>query len=220
MAGLTRIVSYLSARGAGFEVIVVDDGSSDSTKPIAEQYAGVDNRVRCFSLGRNRGKGTAVAHGILQACGDWILVTDVDLSTPIEELERLEAYRGSADVIIGSRALQASRLDVRQPALREWLGRLFNKAVRVVSLPGIYDTQCGFKLWSRPAAKAVFPRVRVGRFAFDVESLWLGRRRGFRIKEVPVCWRHDPGSTVRLGRDGVRMGCDLLRLLLRRVIGD
>jgi dolichyl-phosphate beta-glucosyltransferase len=218
-AGLTRTLEFLGRRGAPFEVIVVDDGSRDSTRRIAERRAAADPRVRSVELPVNQGKGAAVALGMMSARAEWILCTDVDLSTPIEELERLEAFRPSADVIIGSRDLPQSVLQVRQPLRRENLGRVFNHAVRLAALYGIRDTQCGFKLWSRRAARAVFPRLRIRRFAFDVEALWLSRKLGFRIREVGVHWGHDPDSRVRLVRDGLGMGLDLMKILFRRIHG-
>ncbi|MBV8879348.1 MAG: glycosyltransferase family 2 protein [Planctomycetaceae bacterium] len=215
--GLDRMLASLEGRPG--EVIVVDDGSRDGTREIACRRAAQDSRIRVVGLDVNQGKGAAVAAGMRAARGDWILCTDTDLSTPLSELARLERYRDSAEVIIGSRALPDSDLQVRQPLRRENLGRAFNHAVRLAALYGIYDTQCGFKLWSRRAAHAVFPRMRIRRFAFDVEALWLARRLGFRIREVGVLWKHDPATTVRVFRDGMRMGGDLLRVLGWRVLG-
>lgn len=218
--GLDRILAFLKQRNTPSEIIVVDDGSRDSTRAIIERRAAAEPSIRCLALPVNQGKGAAVAAGMLAARADWILCSDVDLSTPIEELSRLEAYKGKADVVIGSRALVESDLQVRQPLRRENLGRSFNHAVRLAAIYGIHDTQCGFKLWSRQAARDVFSRMRLRRFAFDVESLWLARRRGWRIKEVGVVWRHDPDSTVHVVRDGIRMGADLLRILLWRTLGS
>jgi dolichyl-phosphate beta-glucosyltransferase len=219
-AGLSTMTDYLRARGAPYEILVVDDGSRDATRAIAERSAAADPSVRCIALPVNQGKGAAVARGMVTARADWILCTDVDLSTPIAEVERLERFRGSADVIIGSRGMPQTMIDHRQPARRENLGRAFNYAVRFAAFSGIKDTQCGFKLWSRRAAQAVFPRLRIRRFAFDVEALWRARRFGFRIREVGVVWNHDPDTTVRLFRDGTRMGADLLRILLWRSLGE
>ncbi len=218
--GLDRMMAYLSRRGRPFEILVVDDGSLDATRQIAERRAAAEPRIRCISLPRNQGKGAAVARGMLSARGDWILCTDVDLSTPIEEVERLEALRDGADVVIGSRGMPDTVLSVRQPRRRENLGGFFNLVVRIAAIRGLFDTQCGFKLWSREAARASFSRLRILRFAFDVESLWLCRKRGFRIQEVGVRWSHDERSTVSLYRDGLRMGADLVRILLRRTLGD
>lgn len=182
---------------------------------MAEQASRLDGAVRCLPLPENRGKGAAVREGMRHASGQWILMSDVDLSTPISELDRLELYRDKGDVIIGSRAVRGAELKVRQPFWREWMGRSFNVLVRLVGLSGCHDTQCGFKLWSAEAARAVFPKLTIERFAFDVESLWLARTQGFRIVEVPVRWNHDAGSTVNVPLDGARMVFDLLGLVVR-----
>lgn len=216
---LERLTQYCRNRGAPYELIVVDDGSQDETTRIVQSAARSLDSIQLLTLPKNGGKGAAVRAGMKEARGEWILMTDVDLSTPIDDLPLLERHRSHADVIIASRALPGSRLEARQPLRRERLGRSYNLAVRWIALPGILDSQCGFKLWSRRAARAVFPRLHLKRFAFDVESLWLARRAGFRIAEIPVRWHHDPRSTVRVLRDGIRMGLDLLRILFRRALG-
>jgi dolichyl-phosphate beta-glucosyltransferase len=216
---LDRIVDYLNRRGQPYEILVVDDGSRDQTRAIVEARAASEPRVSLLALPVNQGKGAAVTAGMLKAEGDWILLTDVDLSTPIEDLEILESHRARSEVIIGSRALGGAVIGTREPAGRACLGSLFNRFVRLSVLPVIRDTQCGFKLWSRDAARKVFRRMRIRRFAYDVESLWLASRMGFRIAEIPVHWSHDTRSKVRVGRDGARMMIDLFRLLLRRTLG-
>jgi glycosyltransferase involved in cell wall biosynthesis len=169
----------------------------------------------------NRGKGYSVRHGMLRAEGDWVLFTDADLSAPIAELDKLmravEQHR--ADVAIGSRALDRSLIGVHQSWFREQAGRVFNLMVRlVVGLP-FWDTQCGFKLFSSHAAREVFRRVRLEGFGFDVEALFLARRLGFRVVEVPVRWDHVEGTKVHLWRDSVRMFLDLLRVRLNQLRG-
>lgn len=218
-ASLGRLTEFLRRRGGPYEVVVVDDGSSDGTRALAERRAQTDRAIRVIGFECNRGKGAAVRAGMLAARGEWILMSDVDLATPLEELERLEARRDRADVVVASRALPGAQIEVRESAAREWLGRGYNCAVRLMAVPGVRDTQCGFKLWSRRAARAVFSRLAIARFSFDVESLMLARRLGYRLVEVPVRWRHDARSTVRVGRDGARMAIDLVRILLRRVFG-
>lgn len=212
---LEQATTYCRRRGLAYEIIVVDDGSRDETKAIAQRASRMDAAIRCVVLPENRGKGAAVREAMRHASGRWILMSDVDLSTPLSELDRLEAHRERADVIIGSRAVAGSERMVRQSASREWMGRGFNLAVRLLGLSGCHDTQCGFKLWSRAAAGEVFPRLTIERFAFDVESLWLARQLGFRILELPVRWAHDAGSTVNVPVDGARMTFDLLRLVVR-----
>jgi dolichyl-phosphate beta-glucosyltransferase len=167
----------------------------------------------------NRGKGYAVRRGMLAAAGERRLMTDADLSTPIGELSKLEAEidRG-CDVAIGSRAVAGARIEVHQPAYREAMGRVFNRLVQALLLPGLADTQCGFKLFTAQAAEAAFAASRLDGFSFDVEALYVARRRGLRIAEVPVVWRNDAATRVGLGAGGVAFA-DLLRSRLLALLG-
>jgi dolichyl-phosphate beta-glucosyltransferase len=204
---LDRVLAHLRARGESFEVIVVDDGSRDDTVARA-RAAGVSvllNEV-------NRGKGFSVRRGMLAARGARRLMTDADLSTPIEDLVPLMARLDAGyDVAIGSRALPDSNVEIHQPWYRENTGRVFNGLVRLLAVPGLMDTQCGFKLFSAAAAEAAFSRARMDGFSFDVEALFLARRLGFRIAEVPVTWRNDAASRVGWW-GGFRAFPDLLRI--------
>ena len=215
-ATLARVRHHLAARGVTHEILVVDDGSTDATADVA-RAAG--DAVRLLRHEPNRGKGYAVRRGMLAASGGRRLMTDADLSTPIEELARLEAEldRGF-DVAIGSRAVAGARIEVRQPAYREAMGRLFNRLVRVLLLPGLLDTQCGFKLFSAEAAEASFGSCRLDGFSFDVEALYLARRRGLRVAEVPIVWRNDAATRVGLG-GGSAAFVDLLRIRLLALRG-
>jgi dolichyl-phosphate beta-glucosyltransferase len=187
--------------------VVVDDGSRDRTAERAEAAGATVLRNEA-----NRGKGYAVRRGMLAARGARRLMTDADLSTPIEELERLGARIDEGyDVVIGSRALPGARIEVRQPWYRENMGRLFNLFVRALAVPGVTDTQCGFKLFTAAAARDVFAAARLDGFSFDVEALFLARRKGYRIAEVPVVWRNDAASRVSLLR-GFLAFPDLLRI--------
>jgi dolichyl-phosphate beta-glucosyltransferase len=218
---LETTARYLQARGskASCEILVVDDGSSDDTAEVASAWAaGHPGLLRVLRYERNRGKGYAVRHGVLWARGKRILFMDADLATPIEEIEKLEAaLDAGADIAIGSRPLRESRLLVRQPWYRELLGRTFNKVVQIMATPGIQDTQCGFKLLDAQAAREVFGRCVLDGFSFDVEALFLARRLGLSIAEVPVRWAHQPGSAVMDSRvayllSGLRMLGDLARI--------
>ena len=210
---LAVILDFLRARPGTFEVVVVDDGSSDRTAEVA-QKAGVE--VRVLRNPGNRGKGFSVRNGMLSAAGEWRLMSDADLSTPIEELDRLEkAIEEGAQIAIASRAVSGANLEKRQSLMRETSGRFFNLIVRWLHLPGIKDTQCGFKLFSAAAAEAAFRDSKLDGFAFDVEALVLARRAGFEIAEVAVTWRNDEQSRVSFAR-GLAAFVDLFRLRFRR----
>jgi dolichyl-phosphate beta-glucosyltransferase len=218
---LERTLAYLHQQPYSFEVIVVDDGSADDTRAVVERLASTEPALRLLSYGVNRGKGYAVRHGMLEARGHYLLMCDADLSTPIQEIEKLfAALHAGAEIAIGSRALQGSHLVVRQPRLREWIGRCFNVAVRALAVPGIYDTQCGFKLFPRAAARDVFARLTIDQWCFDVEALLVARKMGYGIVEVPVTWVNEANTKVNVLRDFVRTVLDLLRIrarwLLRR----
>lgn len=208
-ATLERVRAHLGGAKRVFEVVVVDDGSSDGT---ADAARAAGEAVRVLRHEPNRGKGYAVRRGMLAATGERRLMTDADLSTPIEALARLEAEidRG-VDVAIGSRAVAGARIEVHQPAYREAMGRLFNVLVQALLLPGLADTQCGFKLFTAAAAATAFGACRLDGFSFDVEALYAARRRGLRIAEVPVVWRNDAASRVGLGGGGAAFA-DLLRI--------
>lgn len=212
-ATLERILDYLERRGGAFEVVVVDDGSRDDTAAVARRYATRGVRVLRFPV--NRGKGAAVRAGILDTSAERILISDADLSTPIEELERLEPVLARSPIVLGSRASAQSRIERHQPFYRELAGRSFNLLVRASGVRGIRDTQCGFKLLSGEVARELAAGLTIDRFAWDVELVWLAQRRGFAVEEVGVAWRNDPASKVRLVRDSLRMACDLARIRWR-----
>jgi dolichyl-phosphate beta-glucosyltransferase len=214
---LERVRGYLDAQRADYELLVVDDGSQDDTAARARAAGGP--RLVLVSNDGNRGKGYSVRRGMLAARGRRRLMSDADLSTPIEELPRLAARMDEGyDVVIASRALPGSRIEVHQPFYRENMGRLFNLLVRLAVVPGLRDTQCGFKLFSAAAAEAAFSASRLDGFAFDVEALYLARRRGFRIAELPVVWRNDAATRVGWWKGMLAFG-DLLRIRLNALRG-
>jgi dolichyl-phosphate beta-glucosyltransferase len=210
---LRRMRVYLESRGEAFEIIVVGDGCRDRTCAAAAACLRGEGRDRVLERTENRGKGYSVAEGVAAARGRLILFSDADLSTPIEEIEKfLPQIEEGFDVVIGSRALPESEVQVRQRRPRESMGKIFNVLVRLLVLPGTRDTQCGFKLFRREAARDIFPRLRIRGFSFDVEALYLARRRGWRIAQVPVVWRNSPRSRVRIVRSSAVMLRDLLRI--------
>jgi dolichyl-phosphate beta-glucosyltransferase len=205
---IERATAYLVAQPYTSEVIVVSDGSTDATVRIAREVG--RERVRVIEIPTHRGKGYAVRTGVLAAAGCHVLFSDVDFSTPIDEVERfLVALAGGYDVMVGSRALPDSDIWARQVWWRQSMGRVFNGIVRATLDFEMRDTQCGFKCFRREAARAIFSRARVDRFAFDVEVLWIAQRLKLRVGELPVSWADAGQSKVHLIRDSLRMLFDL-----------
>ena len=199
------------------EVIVVDDGSRDGTAEAAisanRAICAVGGELRVISNPSNRGKGYSVQRAMQEAHHDWLLCSDADLSTPIKELDRLmgAAAEGGYDVAIGSRAVDRSLIGDHQPLYREALGRIFNLNVRLLTGLPIADTQCGFKLFNRQAARQIAARQRLAGFGFDVEQLYLARKLGFRVAEIAVEWNNNADSSVTL-RTGLRAFSDVWRV--------
>lgn len=213
---LIRTLDYVQAHRPTAEIIVVDDGSRDRTANVVEDLARRNPRIILLKLPRNMGKGAAVRKGMLAARGRLVLFMDADLSTPIEEVEKLSLHiADGADVVIGSRGLADSDIRMRQPLPRELMGRGFNVIVRSLLMGGFRDTQCGFKLWTAAAARAVFSRQTLDGFSFDVEALLIAKSLGLRVIEVPVVWYHAPNSKVSPVTDASRMFVDLIKLKLR-----
>jgi dolichyl-phosphate beta-glucosyltransferase len=206
------IERYLDGKETPYELILVDDGSVDGTRQVMNEAAGLHGGVRVEVLPHNRGKGRALAAGVAAAKGDEILVSDADLSTPIEELDKLQAaLQGGAGIAIGSRALRASRVEVSQPLYRVLMGKGFNLIVQAVLLPGIWDTQCGFKLFRADVAHRVFASLITDGFGYDPEVLYRARKEGVKIAEVPVVWRNSAPTKV----SAVRSSYDMLKHVVR-----
>jgi len=213
---IEKIAAYLEVSGVDAEILVVDDGSKDRTAELAAK-ALVGRRGRVIRNGENRGKGYSVRHGVVEARGRFVLLTDADLSTPIEEHAKLAAVirDRDLDVVIGSRALPGSNVEVRQGWLRQTMGRTFNAIIRTVTGLPFRDTQCGFKLMDRDRVMPLFDKMVVNRFAFDVELLFLCARFGLSVADVPVIWRNAPGSKVSVLADPLNMIADVLRVRWR-----
>jgi dolichyl-phosphate beta-glucosyltransferase len=213
-ATLARIAQWLAGRTFSFcEVVVVDDGSADGTAAFVEQHKPTNPCLRLLRNPGNRGKGYAVRHGMLDAGGEWILYTDADLSTPIDEVDKLytAAEREGAVIAIGSRAVDRSLVSVHQSTFREYSGRFFNIAMRSLTGLPFEDTQCGFKLFQRSAARTVFSLQQLDGFSFDVEDLVIANRCGLRAIEVPVRWANVEGTRVSLSQ-GLRSFTDLMKI--------
>ena len=209
---LEQITAYLRKQRYASEVIVVDDGSRDRTIEVAEEkLTGFPHRI--LKQGLNQGKGTAVKRGMLEAQGEFLLFTDADLSTPIEEAELLIArLEKGFDIAVGSRALPESRVQIHQNFLRESMGKIFNRIARLMSFKKIQDSQCGFKCFRREAARNLFQAQKLKGFSFDAEILYLAQKKGYRIAEVGVTWRNSPHSRVHILKDSLRMLWDVVRI--------
>ncbi len=215
---LEEIQGYVRSRNFPVETIVVDDGSTDKTADIVSGQEG----IRVLRNPGNRGKGFSVRHGVLEARGELVLFTDADLSAPIEETDKLLAAMASshADAVVGSRALERRLIGVHQSRFREWGGRFFNVLVQFFTGLRIHDTQCGFKLFRRATTRQAFELQRVERFGFDPEILFLIKRLGGKVVEVPVRWNHNPATKVHYLRDSLLMTLDLLVLRWRSLTGQ
>ena len=219
-ATLDRLAEFFGALDRSAEVIVVDDGSTDDTARIAESKAGLFKHFRLIRNGGNRGKGYSVRNGMTQARGDIRLFYDADSSTPIEELHKvLPRIEEGFDIVIGSRSLPDSDVQVRQKWYREYLGKLFNVLVKLFALRGFIDTQCGFKCFTARATKVVFPRQTLWGFGFDVELLFIARKHGLRAIEIPVRWINSPSSRLNPVTDSLRMLAELMTIRIKDLLG-
>ena len=205
-ATLESILDTVRGHNWNAEVLVVNDGSTDNTTAIVEDFAATHPFLRVIHNPSNRGKGYSVRNGMLQATGSIVMFTDADLSSPMEEAERLfAAIRDGADIAIGSRWLESKRQTLKQPLYRRFFGRCFNAVTRMVMRLPFADTQCGFKAFTRDAAQTVFQLQRIERWGFDPEILFIALKRGYSIREVAVTWGHDERSRISYLRDGIKM---------------
>jgi dolichyl-phosphate beta-glucosyltransferase len=216
---LKKIHEYVAAKNLAVEIIVVDDGSTDGTASTTQALADSIPGLKLISYAKNKGKGYALRTGALVSQGKLVLLSDADLSTPIEELGSLMKFMAekSFQIAIGSRALALSKIVETQPWWRQGMGKVFNRIVKLLVIDDFSDTQCGFKLFTGDTARRLFREARINRFAYDVEILALAKKRGYRIAEVPIKWINSPGSKVNPVKDSLQMLKDLYRI--RRTVG-
>jgi len=214
---LFTIRDYCITKNMDYEIIVVDDGSTDNTRRVAMDKIPQIPHLKVIGYDTNMGKGYALRKGVLSSKGYFVLLTDADLSTPIEELSKLLhlIHNKKCDIAIGSRALSLSEIIKKQPWWRQGMGKFFNKIVKTLIIDDFNDTQCGFKLFTGDSARNLFKEARINRFAYDVEILALAKKKGYRILEVPIRWINSPQSKVNPLTDSVQMFFDLLKIRTR-----
>ncbi len=216
---LDVVTAWLREQDFTSEIVVVDDGSTDDTAGIARQTLG-EFPHQCITHEQNRGKGAGLKTGMVAARGEFVLFTDADLSTPIEEASRfLELHAQGQPIVIGTRKSKGAQVTRRQAALRERMGRVYTWLSNVMICPGVSDFTCGFKSFSRESSQAIFSRLREAGWAYDTEVLYLSRRLGYSVQEVPVRWANDPSSRVNLLRDSVGSALGLVRIRTRALFG-
>lgn len=210
---LERVLEHVRERNWNAEILVVNDGSTDATAKIVQEYARQHGNLALIENPGNRGKGYSVRNGMLHAAGEVVLFSDADLSSPIEEADKLfAALTAGADVAIGSRWLRSELQTERQPLHRQLFGRIFNLLLRIILGLRYKDTQCGFKACTRRAVGMIFPLQQIERWGFDPEILFLAGKFHLKVEEVPVAWAHREGTTIHPVRDGMRMFVEMLRV--------
>lgn len=216
---LAAMRQFLDKQQYTYEVLVVDDGSCDTTLAVISLIAEGWPNLRSISHSVNKGKGAAVRTGVLAARGQYILFSDADNSTPIDQIDKLLPFIGQYPVVIGSRHCPGAHVHIPQSGPRILLSRASNLLIRILAVPGVYDTQCGFKLFEQRAGKNIFANVKLERWGFDFEMLAIARHLGYPFKEVGIDWYNDTASRVRAGREALRTLRDLFWVKLNLMRG-
>ncbi len=217
---VTTIHDFLSSTFNNFEIIVVNDGSSDKTAEIVNNMFDRIKGLKLLTNSRNRGKGYSVRKGVLSASYEYVMFSDSDLSTPIDEvLKCMNYFTDGVDIVLGSRALKESNIIKYQGFLRRSMGKIFNLLIKIFLFRGINDTQCGFKCFTNKAAKELFSLQRLDRFCFDAEILYLAGNKGYKVKEVPVKWLNRENSRVSMVKDSINMFLDIFRIKINAMKG-
>ena len=217
---LREIAKYLRIQSYIWEIIVVNDGSKDNTAQVVREMSSEIENLRLIDNKENHGKGYVVRQGMLESKGKYRVFTDADNSTSIDQVEKMwPEFEKGFEVVIGSRDIKGAKLAVPQPWIRRRIGDVFNLMVQIVcGLWGIWDTQCGFKGFTKRAIEDIFPKCIIDRFAFDPEILVVAKRFGYKIKEIPIIWINDPESKVKL-KNMINMGKDLFKIRLNIIKG-
>jgi dolichyl-phosphate beta-glucosyltransferase len=216
---IEKVLAYLQAQSYSSEVLIVENGSQDSTFQIAQGYAEQHANLRVIRE-QQRGKGLAVKRGMLEACGEYRFMCDADFSMPVTEINRfLPPAQTGFDILIASREAPGA-VRYNEPAYRHFVGRVFNAMIRLIALPELQDTQCGFKCFRNSVAEDVFRLQTLRGWSFDVEVLFIAKQRGYRIAELPIPWYFNPDSHVDVVRDSIQMALDLFRIRLNGLRGE
>lgn len=218
---LKKTIEFFDQKDFDYEIVVVEDGGTDETLRILRQLEAKFSQLKIYPNEKNIGKGASVKKGILMSRGQYILSSDVDLATPIEEFDKVpEWFEKGFDIVIGSRRIPGAKICVRQPLRRRLLGRGFYILVHLLIFSEIQDTNCGFKCYTKQVAQDIFPKQQLGGWAFDVEHLYIAHKRGFKIKEVPVNWYDSGTSAIKVRRvvpatliEMLQIKCNTLRRL-------